>query len=187
MKFRKGKSFFLLLFFALASVVVYHVEKSCPVIEKSPHPSITFREALANSTYASQSGFACSKCHDAVPALNNYGTLFKNCGYDKTKVNATETACLSGSVVKNTNDSGTDSLRNVVADAAGGSTITFDAALNGSTISLTSGHIEIDKDLTIAGPGVSSLKISGKNTDRIFQINGATGNGFGSGEGGAIR
>ena len=48
--------------------------------------------------------------------------------------------------VTNTADSGTGSLRQALADASDGDTIDFDAALNGQTISLTSGELAIDRE-----------------------------------------
>lgn len=67
------------------------------------------------------------------------------------------------------------SLRDAIATAAAGDTITFNASLNGQTIALTLGQISISKNLTITGPGASQLTISGNNTSRIFNIpNGST-------------
>lgn len=74
-------------------------------------------------------------------------------------------------VVLNTADSGAGSLRQVIADAVVGETITFDAAVHGQTIVLTSGELTIDKTLTITGPGADLLTISGNNASRIFHIN----------------
>lgn len=95
-------------------------------------------------------------------------------------------------IVTNTNDSGPGSLRQAIADAAPGDTISFDLPAN-STITLSS-ELSIYKNLTINGPGASLLTISGNNAVRILNI-GATVNISGltltagynpSGQGGAI-
>jgi uncharacterized repeat protein (TIGR03803 family) len=65
-------------------------------------------------------------------------------------------------------DSGAGSLRAVIAAAAPGDTITFDSSLTGQTITLTSGEIIINEDLTITGPGSGSLTISGNSASRVF-------------------
>jgi len=72
--------------------------------------------------------------------------------------------------VTNTNDSGAGSLRQAIADASSGDTITF--SLTG-TITLAS-KLSIDKSLTINGPGSGSLTISGNNSDRVFELTNAT-------------
>ena len=71
--------------------------------------------------------------------------------------------------VSNTNDSGPGSLRQAIADAASGDIIAFAPGLTG-TITLTSGELLIDKDLTIIGPGAASLAISGNDVSRVFDI-----------------
>ncbi|HUU64075.1 MAG TPA: right-handed parallel beta-helix repeat-containing protein [Dehalococcoidia bacterium] len=76
--------------------------------------------------------------------------------------------------VMNTNDSGLGSLRQAIADSITGGTINFSDTLTGSTITLTSGQLTIDKSLTITGPGEAFLEISGNNTSRVFYINQST-------------
>jgi hypothetical protein len=68
-------------------------------------------------------------------------------------------------------------LRNEIAAAQPGDTIVFDPGLKGQTITLTSGQLEINKDLTIQGPGAGLLAISGGGYlgSRVFQVDaGAT-------------
>jgi hypothetical protein len=62
--------------------------------------------------------------------------------------------------VTTTADSGTGSLRDTIAAASDGDTIQFDATLNGQIITLTSGGLSIDKDITISGPGPDLLTVS---------------------------
>jgi hypothetical protein len=80
-------------------------------------------------------------------------------------------------LVTNTNDSGDGSLRQTIIDADfsnTGDTIMFDSGVTG-TITLTSGDLLIEHSLTIIGPGVSTLAISGGNTSQVFIVNsGAT-------------
>src|SRR3954468_2816788 len=62
--------------------------------------------------------------------------------------------------VTNGNDSGSGSLRQALADANDGDTIQFDAALNGQTITLTSGELVVADSITISGPGPTLLAVS---------------------------
>ena len=59
-------------------------------------------------------------------------------------------------------------------DSAGADTITFSPALFLGTlpvvITLTTGEIPISDTITIKGPGIDKLTISGNNTSRIFNI-----------------
>ncbi|HQZ95644.1 MAG TPA: choice-of-anchor Q domain-containing protein [Pyrinomonadaceae bacterium] len=74
--------------------------------------------------------------------------------------------------VTNTNDSGAGSLRQTVIDALPGDTIVFGGGVTGA-ITLSSGEILINKNLTIDGPGAAALAISGNNSSRIFNFGGA--------------
>src|SRR5436190_18847208 len=76
-------------------------------------------------------------------------------------------------IVTTTADSGAGSLRQALADANNGDAIQFDPALNGQAISLTSGELAIDKNITITGPGPNLLAVSGPsglNVIRIFHV-----------------
>ena len=65
-------------------------------------------------------------------------------------------------------DSGAGSLRNTIATANSGDTIIFASSIH--SITLTSGELEIGKNLNIQGPGANNLTISGNNASRVFHI-----------------
>lgn len=65
--------------------------------------------------------------------------------------------------VTNTNDSGAGSLRQAIADAAGGDTIDFDLPNCPCTIPILSTGFQIQKSLTIQGLGADRLIIDGSN------------------------
>src|SRR5262245_10475228 len=62
------------------------------------------------------------------------------------------------------------SLREAVAQAASNDTIQFDPGLNGGTITLTGGALNLTRNVTVTGPGAASLTLSGNNADRVFQV-----------------
>jgi len=64
------------------------------------------------------------------------------------------------------------SLREAItaANVADGNTIQFDPALAGSTITLTTGEIQISHAMNIVGPGSGKLAISGGDASRIFYL-----------------
>src|SRR5207249_1651027 len=72
-------------------------------------------------------------------------------------------------VVVNLNDSGAGSLRDAIAASSAGDIVTFSNGLAG-TITLTSGTLLIDRDLTILGPGAKIITLSGNNAFEVFQI-----------------
>ncbi|MEQ9359117.1 DUF4114 domain-containing protein [Coleofasciculus chthonoplastes] len=74
--------------------------------------------------------------------------------------------------VQNRKDSGQGSLRDAIAQAQSGDTIKFASRLKNKTIKLTSGQLEIDKDLTIDGSNAQGLTISGNNASRVFFLQG---------------
>jgi hypothetical protein len=86
---------------------------------------------------------------------------------------------LSTYVVNSPTDTGTGSgltgdIRYCIAQADqpanAGSTITFDTALTGSTITLSHGELVISDTMTITGPGAGSLTLFGDNASRLFEV-----------------
>lgn len=70
--------------------------------------------------------------------------------------------------VTSTANSGAGTLRQAIADAVDGDTISF-SLTTPATITLTS-QIEITKEVTLNGPGTANLTISGGGTTRIFYV-----------------
>src|SRR5207249_11120013 len=75
--------------------------------------------------------------------------------------------------VTNTNDSGPGSLRQAILNASSGDTINFAPSV--TTVTLTSGELVIDKNLTITGPGANRLTVQrSTRASRIFHISSST-------------
>jgi len=98
------------------------------------------------------------------------------CRFDKAKFSALLVlACVGArpllaatSTVTTTADSGPGSLRDAIASASSGDTITFSLTYP-ATITIAS-TLWIGTNLTISGPGDSHLAISGNNTVQVLQI-----------------
>jgi hypothetical protein len=85
--------------------------------------------------------------------------------------------CSSNPIVTTNADSGVGSLRQAIADACDGSTVTFDMSQVTSPITLTSAELLINKNLTITGPGANLLTVQrstagGTPNFRVFNIQG---------------
>jgi hypothetical protein len=73
------------------------------------------------------------------------------------------------STVTTLDDAGPGSLRQAIHDTPAGGTVDFQPDLTG-TITLTSGELAINKNLTIAGPGADVVTVSGNHASRVFDI-----------------
>ncbi|MBX3619149.1 MAG: DUF4347 domain-containing protein [Rhizobacter sp.] len=86
---------------------------------------------------------------------------------------------LSTLTVTSAADSGAGSLRNQLAAAINGDSITFDtASMGGSTITLTSGQLSINKNITIEGDldgnGTADVTLDANYNSRVISITGGT-------------
>ena len=79
---------------------------------------------------------------------------------------------LSAVVTSSADSMAAGTLRNAIANAAAGETITF--ANNVHSINLTLGDLPISTSLKIEGPGANRLTISGNEASRIFDVVGGT-------------
>ena len=71
--------------------------------------------------------------------------------------------------VTSTADNGPGSLRQAISDATAGDTINFSLPA-GSTITLTSDELVIDKDLAVEGPGANQLTIARSGSAADFRV-----------------
>jgi hypothetical protein len=76
------------------------------------------------------------------------------------------------STVTTLDDAGPGSLRQALLDTPAGGTVDFQPGLSG-TITLTSGQLAINKNLTIAGPGPDVITVNGNHASRVLNIAGA--------------
>ena len=83
-----------------------------------------------------------------------------------TQANAV-VAC--STVVSSTGDSGTGSLREAVACATSGTTVTFDPSLSNQTITLSNEITTTLSDLTIDGSAAPDVRVGGNNSSRILR------------------
>ena len=72
--------------------------------------------------------------------------------------------------VTNNLDSGAGSLRADISKAHSGDTIVFAPNLVGQTITLTSGELYINKNVTITGPGAGQVTVSAGGHSRVFEV-----------------
>jgi hypothetical protein len=78
-------------------------------------------------------------------------------------------------LVVNTDDSGAGSLRGTLGAAEAGDVVGFSSDLplqqgDPVVITLTSGELLLDQDVTIEGPGRGSLSIDGSNNSRVLRV-----------------
>src|SRR5262245_59981020 len=87
----------------------------------------------------------------------------------KTEAAAVTNVMATLTVTSPLDDGSAGTLRWAIANAEANDTIEF-ALTYPATITLTSGELFINKNLTIQGPGARSLKVSGNHSSRVFEV-----------------
>jgi hypothetical protein len=103
--------------------------------------------------------------------LNTYQAAVLALFFAGATLLSTSAASADTITVININDSGPGSLRQALVDANNGDTINFDSSINGQRIMLTSGQLNVDKDVTISGPGANNLAVDGNAQSSVFYVN----------------
>jgi len=86
---------------------------------------------------------------------------------------AYETSIISSLTVMNTNDSGADSLRDVISRATDETVINFAIPLDGQTITLSSDSLSFSKSVVIDASSLSNgITINGAGAHRVFNLSG---------------
>jgi hypothetical protein len=73
------------------------------------------------------------------------------------------------STVTNLDNAGAGSLRQAILDTPSGGTVDFRPGLAG-TITLSTGELLLNKDLTLSGPGADAVTVSGNHASRVFDV-----------------
>ena len=126
---------------------------------------ITFAEGNAGLKFTPALNSTANGSFDVQGATSNTGN-----GLSSGAATATITVNCGPTVVTSSNDAGAGTLRSIINSACVGATITFDMNQVVSPITLTTGQLLIDKNLTINGPGANQLMISGNAASRVFNI-----------------
>jgi hypothetical protein len=137
-------------------------DNSGPTLTMAPLPgSLAIDQGNSFGAVTDQRGRARPNENPSVPNAP---------GGDGSDIGAVETGATT-LIVTTTNDSGTGSLRQMIANALPNFTDTIGFAPNViGTITLTSGELTIDKSLNITGPGAKLLAVSGNNAGLVFDV-----------------
>ena len=181
---------------ATATITVNKRATATSIVSDDPDPSRTAQPVIVTYTVVNTDGGPAptgtvtvtisggsETCSDTVaagqctltPTVAGVGrTITATYGGDGVSLSGsasdlhTVLACDANPVVTSNADAGPGSLRQAIADACAGDTITFSVA---SPIHLTSGTLELSRAVTISGPAADQLTVDGSGGSfRIFTI-----------------
>ena len=127
---------------------------------------ITYSDACSAVTVLTQPNIWIT-CSDI--GTQNYIVQVEDDAGNRSDCEGTVTTLNATKVVQNLNNSGTDSLRDLVNDGCAGDTLFFEESLAGGSILLGS-QIDITKSVVIVGLGVNDLTLDGDERYRIFHV-----------------
>lgn len=115
-------------------------------------------------------GDALSGATSATPEPGNTITFTSPGVSSFSQFTISKDNCVLQGIVQNIANEGSLSLRDLVSKTCVSDTIRFDPSLSGSTISLTSGEIPINRNMVIEGLGSDQLTIDANALSRVFKI-----------------
>src|SRR5687768_2780245 len=132
--------------------------------------------AIVCDNVALSGGAAECQTSTLTPGTHNIRADYSGDGnFDPSQSNVVAqvvNACTQNPIVTSTADAGAGSLREALGDVCAGDTITFDIADAGPhTISLTTGELQVDTNVTIRNNSGESITVSGGGLSRVFNIN----------------
>src|SRR6202011_2926723 len=137
-------------------------------LENNGGPALT--HALSTGSPAIDAGNPSFNPNAFNPPLNfdQRGSGFSRVVNGRVDIGAFE-ANPATLTVTNSNDSGAGSLRQTLMNAGNADIIVFAPGFN-ATITLTSGELLVNRDITINGPGANLAVVNGNNASRVIHI-----------------
>jgi beta-glucanase (GH16 family) len=109
-----------------------------------------------------------------LTAIRGFGFFVPGGMRNPVRIDQVRLACSSDLTVTSAADSGPGSLRKALGSVCTGGRVHVAPALAGETITLRSGPLTLDRNVTIDAARAPGLTISGNSTDRVLIVNAGT-------------